>query len=126
MRMQESLVSMDDGAIVLRLSGPFSEWLFSLRFWSDFNAKHGTMFDQFEEDEADIGIVNAVIESLDEKARALQSLDIDNVEFIYRWTSEREPIKAIVSRELLLSELMKFRDFLVVAVAENREVTFSL
>jgi filamentous hemagglutinin len=103
-----------------------SEWLFSLRFWSDFNAKHGTMFDQFEEDEADLVIVKAVIESLDEKARALQSLDIDNVEFIYRWTSEYEPIKARVSRDLLLSEITKFREFLLVAVSENRDVIFSL
>lgn len=126
MRMQESLVSIDEGAVALRLSGPLSEWLFSLRFWFDFNAKHGTMFDQFEEDEADVGVVKAIIESLDEKMSVLQGLDMDDVEVVYRWTSEHEPIKAIVSKELLLSELTKFRDFLVDAVAKNRDVTFSL
>ena len=126
MRMQESLVSIDEGAVELRLSGPLSEWLFSLRFWSDFNAKHGTMFDQFEEDEASVVVVKAVIESLDVKMSALQSLGADNVEFVYRWTSENEPIKTILSRHALLSELTKFREFLVDAVAKNRDVTFSL
>ncbi|WP_321818204.1 MULTISPECIES: hypothetical protein [unclassified Paraburkholderia] len=126
MRMQESLVLMDEGAVALRLSGPLSEWLFSLRFWSDFNAKHGTMFDQFEEDEADVTVVNAVIEALDVRMSALQNLVTDNIEFVYLWTSEHEPLKASVSRELLLSELTRFRDFLVDAVAKSRGVTFSL
>ncbi|MGS0895296.1 hypothetical protein ACVBGC_22600 [Burkholderia stagnalis] len=126
MRMQESLVSMDDGTVQLRLSGPLSEWLFSSKFWSDFNAKHGTVFDQFEEDEADVTVINAVIENLDDGMSALRDLDTDNVEFVYRWTSEREPLKASVSRELLLSELAGFRDFLVDAAAKNRGVTFSL
>lgn len=126
MRMQESLVSMDDGAVALRLSGPLSEWLFSSKFWSDFNVRHGTMFDQFEEDEADVTVVNAVIEALDGRMSALQDLDTDNVEFVYRWTSEHEPLKASVSRESLMSELARFRDFLVDAVAKNRGVTFSL
>ena len=126
MRMQESLVSMDDGAVQLRLSGPLSEWLFSSKFWSDFNAKHGTIFDQFEEDEADVTVVNAVVETLDDRMSALRDLDTNNVEFVYRWTSEHMPLKASVSRELLLSELARFRDFLVDTVAKNRSVTFSL
>lgn len=126
MRMQESLVSMDEGAAQLRLSGPLSEWLFSSKFWSDFNAKHGTMFDQFEEDEADVTVVNAVVEALDGRIRALRELDACNVEFVYRWASEHKPLSTSVPRELLLSELARFRDFLVDAVAKNRCVTFSL
>lgn len=126
MRMQESLVSVDEGSGQLRLSGPLSEWLFSSKFWSDFNAKHGTMFDQFEEDEADVAVVKAVVEALDERECALQELSERNVEFVYRWTPDHEPVTTSVSRELLLSELVTFRDFLVGAVAKNRSVTFSL
>lgn len=126
MRMQESLVSIDGGAGQLRLSGPLSEWLFSSKFWSDFNTKHGTMFDQFEEDEADVVIVKAVVEALDAKMCALEELDERNVEFVYRWTHEHEPLTISVPSESLLSELVTFRDFLVGAVAKNRLVTFAL
>lgn len=72
MRMQESLVSVGDGASQLRLSGLLSEWLFSSRFWSNFNARHGTMFDQYEEDDADVSTVAAVVEALDERIHALR------------------------------------------------------
>jgi hypothetical protein len=124
--MQQSLVSIDEGTTQLRLSGPLSEWLFSSKFWSDFNAKHGTMFDQFEEDDADMPVVKAIVEALDERIRALQELDECNVEFVYRWTSEHEPLTTSVPRELLQSDMAMLRDFLVDAVAKNRCVTFSL
>ncbi|SDG97891.1 hypothetical protein SAMN04487926_101493 [Paraburkholderia steynii] len=126
MRMQESVVSVDEGAGHLRLSGPLSEWLFSSKFWSDFNAKHGTMFDQFEEDEADVTVVKAVVEALDERACALRELSERNVEFVYRWTPDHKPVTTSMPRDSLLSELVAFRDFLVGAVVENRCVTFSL
>lgn len=126
MRMQESMVSMGDGMAKLRLSGLLSEWLFASKFWSDFNAKHGTMFDQFEEDDADVPVVKEIVEALDERMRALRELDKGNVEFVYRWTSEHKPLKTSVPRELLQSDLAVLRDFLVDAVAKNRRVTFSL
>lgn len=126
MRMQESLVTMDDNEQQLRLSGLLSEWLFSSKFWSDINAKHGTMFDQFEEDSADVAIVNAIVDALEERIRALGKLDKCDVEFTYRWTAERKPLKASISRELLLSELTTFRDFLHEAAAKSCCVTFSL
>ncbi|MDN7736198.1 MULTISPECIES: hypothetical protein [Burkholderia] len=125
MRMQESLFSVEEGG-QLRLSGSLSEWLFSSKFWSDFNAKCSTMFDQYEEDEADVSVVKTVIIALEARARALQELDVRDVEFVYRWTAKHKPLKASVSREALLSELMTLRDFLCEAVARNRSVILSL
>lgn len=124
--MQRSLVSMNEGGEQLRLSGPLSEWLFASKFWSDVNAKQGTMFDQFEEDEAEVLVVRAVVEELERRARTLRELDVYDVEFVYRWTSEHMPLTTSVPRELLLSEVVTFRDFLADAVAKNCPVTFAL
>jgi hypothetical protein len=117
---------MDGGADNLRLSGLLSEWLFSSKFWSNFNAEHGTMFDQFEEDVADTSVIKAVIDTLEKRMRILQEMDGCDIEFTYRWTSEKTPIRKSVSRESLLSELVIFRDFLSSAITKNQGVVFSL
>jgi hypothetical protein len=122
--MQESLISGDGGR--LSLSGTLSEWLFASKFWSEFNAQHGTMFDQFEEDEVDASMVGVIAESLDKKICAFRKQSECNVEFVYRWTSEHKPIIESVSRESLLSELTTFHEFLVAMAAKNCSVTFSL
>ena len=126
MKMQKSLVSVNEGMSQLHLSGLLSEWLFSSGFWSDFNVKHGTMFDQFEEDEANVPIVEAIIEALSKRVCDLEKEDKSNVEFVYRWTFEQKPVTTNVPRVLLLSELSTLRDFLVNAVAKNHCVTFTL
>jgi hypothetical protein len=131
--MQESevaVVSHEDGegdhSSVFRLSGPLSEWLFSSKFWAHFNARHGTMFDQYEEDEATVPVVKAIAGALDERIRALQGYDESDVEFVYRWTSEHAPLTTGIPRELLLSELVRFRDFLIDAAVKDLCLSFSL
>lgn len=126
MRMQESTVSVDDGAGQLRLSGSLSEWLFSSKFWSGFNAQYSTIFDQFEEDEADVPIVKAVAEALDVRMRALRKLDESRIDFVYRRTPERSPLTTSIRKETLLSELEIFRDFLIDAASKGNRVSFSL
>ena len=133
MKMQESLVNVvlregegENISSVFRLSGVLSEWLFSSKFWSDFNERHGTMFDQYEEDEAKAPIVKALAEALEEKIAALQSNDAINIEFVYGWTSERAPLTTSISRVQLLSELAEFHDFLVASVGKNLLLSFSL
>ncbi|MBB6183952.1 hypothetical protein [Oleiagrimonas soli] len=120
------MASMKNEGGKIHLSGPLSEWLFSSKFWFDFNARHGTMFDQFEEDDADVPIVNAIVEALDVKVSFLQNLGVSDIEFVYRWTPEQGFLKISVPRESLLSELVRFRDFLVDAAAKNHCVTLSL
>lgn len=126
MRMQESQFLLEEGADQLRLSGLASEWLFSSGFWSNFNAAHGTMFDQYEEDVADVPVVKDVIVALEEIVRDMRLMDGLDVEFVYGWTAEPKPLKASIPRERLLLELMMLRDFLTNAAAKNLPVTFSL
>lgn len=124
--MQKSIVSINGETAQLRLSGLFSEWLFSSKFWAEFNEKNGTMFDQFEEDEADIFVINAIVAALDRRVSDLQKSNCHNVEFIYRWTSDKQPIKKIVPTDSLLSELLLLRAFLVDVISKNKSVTFVL
>jgi hypothetical protein len=126
MRMQESIISTEQGQNLLRLSGALSEWLVSSKFWSDFNAEYGTAFDQFEEDEADIAILNALVAALDETVLSLRGSDAPDVEFVYRWTFERDPVTAVATKVGLLDEIERFRCFLVEAIKQNRRVTFAL
>lgn len=133
MKMQESRASVlsheyaeGDSPSVFRLSGALSEWLFSSKFWANFNAKYGTMFDQYEEDEAPVPIINAIVEALDERIRVLQGQDEPSIEFVYRWTPEKTPITISVPRDLLISELIGFRNFLIRAAANSLCLCFSL
>ncbi|TGN95789.1 hypothetical protein [Burkholderia sp. USMB20] len=126
MRMHESRVSIADGSSELRLSGTLSEWLFSSNFWSNFNAKNGTTFDQFEEDEVDVSIVSEVIEALEVRIHELQRNGNCNIEFVYRWTAEKQPLTIKVLAETLILELESFRGFLGAALNKNIGVIFSL
>ena len=126
MRMQKSLLLVEDEGGQLSLSGSLSEWLFASKFWSDFDVKYSTMFDQYEEDEVDVPIVKAIIDALGERVEAFRELDASDVEFVYRWTAERKPLRTNVSRIALESELAALRDFLGEAVAKNRSLVFSL
>jgi len=121
--MQESLVSVNNGTNQLRLSGGLSEWLFSSKFWSNFNAQHGTMFDQFEEDEVNASTAKAIIEALNKGVRSLEEQDKNNIEFVYRWTPDHKPLTTSIPKKLLLSELIAFREFLADAVARDYDIT---
>ena len=126
MLMHESLASTSEGTNRIHLSGLLSEWLFSSKFWSNFNAKHGTMFDQFEEDEADIKTVKAIVNAIHEVIDNLDKSEEHNIEFTYRWTVEHKPLKASIQKESLMSELAIFYDFLVDAVTKKQCIIFSL
>lgn len=131
--MQESTISLitdlDEpgrGEGVFRLSGLSSEWLFSSMFWQDINAKAGTMFDQYEEDEVDVSVAMGVAEALAERLRSLNDSSASVIRFVYGWSSSHEPLLAVIGKEQLLSELMGFHDFLSKAIAANRRISFSL
>jgi hypothetical protein len=133
MKMHESeVIAISNGkgreicTPVFRLSGELSEWLFSSRFWSDFNTKHGTMFDQYEEDDVSTSEINALVEALNEKVCALQESNVREIEFVYRWTSDQLPLIARVPKENLISELVAFRNFLVTFPVTNVRLSFSL
>ncbi|WP_413216016.1 hypothetical protein [Paraburkholderia kururiensis] len=131
--MQESHVSeiADDNekgvpAASLRLSGEFSEWLFATGFWRGVNAKCGTMFDQYEEDEATATMAQLIAASLGDKARELGSFGEGTVEFIRGWTAAGAPLKASVSKHGLLAELIQLQELLTGAAERGHRVRFSL
>lgn len=124
--MKKSRVLMNDGSDQLCLSGLLSEWLFSSGFWSDFNARNGTIFDQYEEDDVDGSTAGAVVDAIEKRILLLEMLKDDEIEFIYRWTAEKIPITAHAKRELLISELTGLRDFLAHAVEGGSQITFWL
>jgi hypothetical protein len=132
MKMQESQIWVvhsdlpESRSSTFRLSGLLSEWLFATRFWVEINEKCGTMFDQYEDDEAATSIVEVIAEKLKEKALSLQLSDASVIVFTYGWKSSREPLLASVKRSQLLSELTLLHDFLSNAVTENRCLLFSL
>ena len=125
MFLQESVISVDEKNY-MRLSGPLSVWLHTSCFWLDFNARHGTIFDQFEEDEADMSMVKAIIEALDDRICVLHKLSEDYVEFVFSWDAEYKSMSMRLPKNFLLSELVVFRDFLNDVVAKNCCVLFSL
>lgn len=126
MKMQRSVFLVEEGGAKCSLSGLVSEWLFSSKFWSEVNAKCGTMFDQYEEDEADVSMVGAVIAALDKRIQSLRFLAVQDVEFISSWTEGCVPVRSCVSKDVVLSELLALRGFLMDATAKNSSVVFSL
>ena len=115
-----------DASVAFQLSGVLSEWLFAIRFWREFNTAHGTMFDQFEEDEVDASIVKLVSTALAKQIAALRSTDMQSVEFVYRRRQDGQPLTADTPKAALLSELTALHDFLNSAAEQNLTLIFDL
>ncbi|WP_159463106.1 hypothetical protein [Caballeronia ptereochthonis] len=132
MRMQVSKVyrvSLDGSSSdssVFELSGNLSEWLFSVGFWRSFNLRHGTMFDQFEEDEADTKTVSAVATAFANLIRSIEAKQPETIQFVYRHLSDGTTISATVEKAELLTEIRSMHDFLVHAVEMKSTLTFAL
>ncbi|WP_313701071.1 hypothetical protein [Achromobacter sp.] len=124
--MQRSFFWVEGCDAKLTLSGLVSEWLFSSGFWKNINAIQGTIFDQYEEDEADVSTLEVVINALEKHILGLRALRAQTVEFVSGWTQDRVAIRACVSKDLALSELIDLRRFLIKAVANKSKVIFSL
>ncbi|WP_347557347.1 hypothetical protein [Robbsia sp. KACC 23696] len=112
--------------VEFELSGILSEWLFATNFWREFNAGHGTMFDQFEEDEVDAAIVKSVSAALEMQIEALRLSDTQSVEFVYRRLQDGQSLTANTSKSDLLSELVALDAFLKTAAQQNPTMAFAL
>jgi hypothetical protein len=112
--------------VEFQLSGVLSEWLFATNFWREFNAGHGTMFDQFEGDEVDATIVRSVSAALEKRIAALDLSDTQSVEFIYRRLQGGQFLTASASKSNLLSELTALHTFLKTAAQQSLTMEFDL
>ncbi|WP_233833533.1 hypothetical protein [Paraburkholderia sp. ZP32-5] len=129
MKLKESSVSIagdEDNSKTLRLSGALSEWLFATGFWSEVNAVCGTMFDQYEEDMADSGVLNVIQQKIDQRVSELRSAATSTVEFVHGWSADRTPLTATAKTQDFADELIKLQHFLREAVSEDSSAYFSL
>lgn len=108
------------------MSGVLSEWLFSTGFWRKFNAENGTMFDQFEEDEADATVVLKVATALSAVVTSVESCEQHVLEFVFRRLPDGSAITASVTKENLLEELKSLRKFLEASADRKFTLLFSL
>ncbi|WP_322011762.1 hypothetical protein [Paraburkholderia sp. J12] len=108
--LSESQVAED---VEFRLSGALSEWLFATHFWRDFNSSHGTMFDQFEEDEVGQNVLKEIAASINVRIDQLRSGHEQSIEFVYRRLRDGSPVTATVTRSDVIEELTKLHGFLL-------------
>ncbi|WP_321788084.1 MULTISPECIES: hypothetical protein [Paraburkholderia] len=117
MNMNKSTIyTLDDDGVVdeagpmHRLSGELSEWLFASKFWANFNSKNGSIFGQFEEDEAGPDIARKISHELAEKLKELN--DVEDVIFAYRKTQAGDKEYIQVTASQLIHEIKSLAEFL--------------
>lgn len=110
----------------LQLTGALSEWLFATHFWQEFNAAHGTMFDQFEEDEVSRAMASEVASSINERICLVQASADQHVEFVCRRSPDGTFESAKIAKQDLVDELIRLRDFLTSVVERCEVLEFDL
>lgn len=106
---------------VFVLDGIASEWLFVSEFWTKTNALLGTMFDQFEEDQAGPATLSQIALGLERQICELRRREDEAIRFVYRHTPCGEAYALETRRDTLISQLVAARDFLSSA-AEKGEI----
>ncbi len=128
-RLQASSFYIAGGAVaepVFILDGAVSEWLFASGFWKRINNSLGTMFDQFEEDEAVPTVLLQIASELESCVRSLYSQNEDTVCFVCGWSPGGDAHTVEVQRKDLVSQLVMLRSLLASAAANNDVLEFSL
>lgn len=129
-QLKESIVAIEmpgsDSAIrVIRLSGLLSEWLFATKFWAQINMRCGTIFDQYEEDEAGEDVVKIISAELVKRIKDLSGKG-GEIEFVHGWDVNRTPLVARINVIDLVREIEEFREFLNIALKSHVGVYMSL
>ena len=128
-RLQASRFYIAGGAVaepVFILDGAVSEWLFASGFWKRINSSLGTMFDQFEEDEAEPTVLLQIASELEFCVRSLHSQSGDTVCFVCGWSPSGDVGTVEVQRKDLVSQLVMLRSLLASAAANREVLEFSL
>jgi hypothetical protein len=128
-RLQPSRFYTAGGVIaepIYILDGVVSEWLFASGIRERIHSLLGTMFDQFEEDEAESTVLLQIASEQESCIRSLHSQGGDTVCFICGWSPSRDAHTVEVQRNGLVSQVVMLRN-LPASAAANREVLeFSL
>lgn len=108
------------------LDGAVSERLFASGFWKRINSSWGTMFDQFEDDEAAPTILLQIASELESCVRSLHSQSGDTVCFVCGWSPRGDADTIEVQRKDLVSQRVMLRSLLASAAASREALEFSL
>lgn len=111
---------------VFVLDGIASEWLFVSGFWYRVNSSLGTIYDQFEEDEAEPAALSQIACELAHQICELEGREEEMISFIYRWTPQGETYTLEMQRADLISKLVEMRDFFNSAAASGEILELSL
>jgi hypothetical protein len=111
---------------VLVLEGVTSEWLFASGFWKRINHLMGTMFDQFEGDEAEPATLNQIACEMDCHIRELEARSDETIRFVCGWSGTGEPHTIETPRANLISQLAVLRTFLASSSANGDTLELSL
>ncbi|WP_141715797.1 hypothetical protein [Burkholderia ubonensis] len=131
MKLKESVITVEipdgDGFSIrtITLSGLFSEWLFASKFWGEINTHCGTIFDQYEEDEAGENVVEVISAELAKRIKDLSGRE-GEIEFVHGWDVNRTPLVARINVIDLVREIEEFREFLNIALKSHVGVYMSL
>jgi hypothetical protein len=130
-KLQKAVIFLMTGDVVNEhplfcLSGIPSEWLMASGFWKRINMKYGTMFDSYEEDEADAPLVRKIAQELDDRIVSLKESDKNIISFKHGWSPDGKEWWSDIQKEDLLEELIAFRDFLIDAANKNYRLEFAL
>lgn len=111
---------------VFVLDGIASEWLFAVGFWNRINRSIGTIFDQYEEDEAAPAALYRIAEQLLCAIRELEACDEETIQFRCGWLGTGEPHILETPRTDLISQLVSLQSFLALAAASGITLELSL
>ena len=127
-RLQASRFFIAGGSAepVFMLDGAVSEWLFASGFWNRINYSLGTMFDQFEEDEAEPAVLVRIASELEIWVGSLESQGEEKVRFVCGWSPSGDAHTVEVQRTDLISQLVMLRSLLASAAANRNVLEFSL
>jgi hypothetical protein len=101
-----------------------SEWLFASGFWKKVKSELGTIFDQYEEDEAPPAILRSFLPFLQEEIERVRELDECLIESDRGWDAESGSLKAQVGRAELLAELARLHELVDSACDQGRTLVF--
>ncbi|GLZ16841.1 hypothetical protein Bpla01_03710 [Burkholderia plantarii] len=94
------------------MEGAASEWLFASGFWTRVNRLMGTMYDQYEEDEASPATLEQIASRMRCQIRELEMGDEEMIRFTCGWFSTGAACVLETPRAVLVSQLILLQSFL--------------
>lgn len=99
-----------------------SEWLFYTKFWEEFNQKHKTLFQQYEEEVLTLNLMTDMVTSLSDLITEVDQQSESNIQFRYGWNELKEELICIIEKGKIIDELNKLILFMELASTVKSEV----